>query len=161
MEWVKLEGAGEYAAIRFGGQFVWTAVIVTNGKSWLSCIVQGAPREGADVLWPSDPGAATYYSSDAEAKRAAEGVLAQWARDLIGVANPPTMRWASVDESGRMKGRLDRGGIDVEVACTAYGDWIAKVNGKELQHDGAARLFPSAVAAQIGAEVAARSMWSS
>ena len=59
-----------------------------------------------------------------------------------------------------MKGRLDRGGIDVEVHCTAYGDWIAKVNGKEVSHDGAARLFPSAAAAQIAAEVAARSLWS-
>ena len=92
MEWIKVEGAGEYAAIKFGGQLVWTAVVVTNGKSWLPCIVRGAPREGADVLWPSDPGASTHYSSNAEAKRAVGEVLTQWGRVLIDQANPPSMR---------------------------------------------------------------------
>lgn len=258
MEWVKEEGS-EYAVIKVGGQAVWTAVVVTNGESWVPCVVRGAPGESADVLWPSDPEAATCCPSIEAAKKVVEEVLASWGRDLIDQVSPPvvvwgsgsstlrgmisfeccddsavdvmvhqvapgtwaakvkwdtlrctngdvlhfasareaqdaaeaaafrlmrrgdpvdaplplesdpaatyglphaapTMRWADVDERGRVKGRLDRGGIDVEVVCTACGDWLAKVNGKELLHDGAPRLFPSS-AAQIAAEVSARSLW--
>ena len=79
--------------------------------------------------------------------------------ELIGIGDPPTMRWTGNVFLGRITGRLDRGGIDVDVYRVANGDWAVKVNGKELCHDGAPRYFYTFRAAEVAAEVEARSLW--
>jgi hypothetical protein len=149
MEWIKdEESGGEHAVIKVGGRAVWSAVVVTNGESWVPCIVRDAPGGGADVLWPPDPDAATHCPSIEAAKKAAGEVLAQWGRNLIGMGEPSKVEWATLTGGAFMACIM---GVHLAVRQAGRA-WAASVEGRVVCYCDSADL------AKETAETAARKL---